>query len=318
MSITLNRAEAHTKEWLAKLAPFPVRANWPIHLFHTCQLEVAVEIVKADAITCRADVKELICDVANQGALWNNPNAHKYVRLYFRPRNGFHLKTEGVKAVGDPYRIDPHMSIPIAFAFDFKKVMTSPNSRFVPGNFAKSGADVRTGDAEFNHLDFDSIYHDSAPQPDKMAEIHNWRMSEVVVETTLPLSDLSCVICRTPHEERTFRHALGNLQLPKITVEQQGSIFMRRGIFIDEIYWKDNELNLRFHGPTGFTKETYSIKVTCWDAGRKQEGNYNCAPGRYRFPGLPASKDAVWQVEIEGCVVYHATIPSMSGLVPPN
>lgn len=101
MSITVKRAARHSKEWSSKLAPFPVRANWPVHLFHTCQLEVAVEIVKSGEIKCRSNVGNLICDVANQGAVWNNPDAHNYVRLYFRPRNSFHLKTEGVKAAGE-------------------------------------------------------------------------------------------------------------------------------------------------------------------------------------------------------------------------
>src|SRR5258708_36164763 len=96
MSITVARAQRHIKDWVHNLARFPTRANWPTHLFHTCQLEVAAEIIKSGRIKCRGDVGNLICDVANQGALWNNPDAHKYVRLYFRPRNSFHLKTEGV------------------------------------------------------------------------------------------------------------------------------------------------------------------------------------------------------------------------------
>jgi ssDNA thymidine ADP-ribosyltransferase, DarT len=154
MSITVNRAGRHIKEWSKKLAQFSTRANWPPHLFHTCQLEVAVEIIKSGAIICRNNLGALICDVANQGAVWNNPDAHKYVRLYFRPRNPFHLKTEGIKSLSDPYRVDPHMSIPISFAFDFQKVITLQNVGFVPGNFARSGAAPLTGDAEFDHLNF--------------------------------------------------------------------------------------------------------------------------------------------------------------------
>jgi hypothetical protein len=315
MSITLKRAKRHTEEWLTKLAPFPVRANWPVHLFHTCQLEVAVEIVKAAQITCRGSVTNLICDVANQGAVWNNPQAHNYVRLYFRPRNSFHLKTEGVKAAGDPYRVDPHMSIPIAFAFDFQKVMCLPHSGFVPGNFAKTGAAPQTGDANFDKMKFDLIYHDSAPTQERMAEVHNWRMSEVVVQNALPLDHLSYVICRTPHEERTLRYALGNHASPKIIVEQRGSIFMRRGMFVDEVYWQSNLLNMRFHGPTGYTKEKYVIKVVCWDGATQNEKSYLAAPGIYHFPGIEASKDAIWRIEIEGCVVYHAPAPSISGLI---
>jgi hypothetical protein len=177
MPITLNRALSHIRDWSGTLKPFPTRANWPFNLFHTCQIEVAVEIIKSGQITCRSYVAHLICDVANQGALWNNPNAHNYVRLYFRPRNPFHFKTEGVKALGDPYRAQNHMSIPVAFAFAFERVMVLPGSGFVFGNFAKTGAAPVTGDVEFDKLRFDLIYHDRALTPDHKVEVHNWRMS---------------------------------------------------------------------------------------------------------------------------------------------
>ena len=90
---------------------------------------------------------------------------------------------------------------------------------------------------------------------------------------------------------------------------------MRRGMFIDEIYWASDLLNIRFHGPTGFTKETYKVKVVCWDNNKQREGNFLLAPGGYRFPSIPASKDAIWKIEIEDCLVYFAPIPSTSGLV---
>lgn len=315
MPISVERATRHVGEWSKKLAPFPTRSNWPVHLFHTCQLEVAIEIIRAGKIVCRGDVPKLICDVANQGALWNNPDAHQYVRLYFRPRNGFHLKTEGVKALGDPHRVDPHMSIPIAFAFDFVKVITAAESAFVPGNFAKTGAAPQTNDHEFDNLQFESIYHDSALSADKRIEVHNWRMSEVVVKRMLSLSNLTYIICRTVHEERTLRHALGAIKTPRIIVEQKGSIFMRFGMFIDEIYWASNMLHMKFHGPTYATKETYAIKVICRDAGSIRERTYNLAPDTYHFPGLKASKEATWRIEFEGCAVYDAPVPSASGLV---
>ncbi len=315
MSISVARARRHVTEWSWKLAPFPTRANWPTHLFHTCQLEVAVEIIKSAEITCRSQVGQLICDVANQGALWNNPEAHNFVRLYFRPRNSFHLKTEGVKARGDPYRVDPHMSVPVAFAFDFEQVITSSTCAFVSGNFAKSDAEPLTGDAEFDQLAFNLIYHDSALPRNQITEVHNWRMSEVVVSRALSLSKLSFVVCRTVHEERTLRHLLGGRAPPKIIVEQKGSIFMRRGMFIDEIYWGSSLLHLHFHGPTGFTKEKYDVQILCRDGGQLKRGAFSLPPGNYRFPSMTASKDAIWRVELEGCLVYDAPIPSMSGLV---
>jgi hypothetical protein len=318
MALTLNRALSHVKEWTRKLAAFPTRAHWPPCLFHTCQLEVAVEIIRAGEIKCRANVSNLICDVANQGALWNNPHAHKYVRLYFRTRNPFHLKTEGVKAIGDPYRAPNHMSIPITFAFDFTRVLTLPQSGFVSGNFAKTGAAPAASDKEFDKLPFDLIYHDSALPPDRIAEVHNWRMSEVVVGGALSLANLSCVICRTTHEERTLRHLLGTQTCPRIIVEQGGAIFMRRGMFIDEIYWSSNFLHVRFHGPTGFIKDQYGLQITCNDGQKTSGGRYLARAGvTYRLSNLPASRDAVWQIYLEDCIVYYGQVPSVSGLVSP-
>jgi hypothetical protein len=77
---------------------------------------------------------------------------------------------------------------------------------------------------------------------------------------------------------------LGKTPAPKLIVEQKGSIFMRRGMFIDEIYWASNLLHMRFHGPTDFTKDKYAIKVCCWDNGSSREATFLLAPGRYRFP----------------------------------
>jgi hypothetical protein len=316
MPVTVERVDRHVREWSKRLAPFQTRSNWPPHLFHTCQLEVALEIIRAGRILCRHDVPRLICDVANQGALWNKVAAHKYVRLYFRPRNSFHLKTEGIKATGDPNRVDPHMSIPITFAFDFVQVITSQGSGFVAGNFARSGAIPSDNDQDFDSLPFDLIYQDAPTLPDYRMEIHNWRMSEVVVGGQLPFSKLSYIVCRTIHEERTLRHLLGTTFAPRVIVEQRGSIFMRRGIFIDEIYLEEGMMHLKFHGPTGFTKETYAIKVICHDRGTVTDGLYSVNPGiSYRFAGLQASAAAIWRIEFEGCLAYNGPIPSISGLV---
>jgi ssDNA thymidine ADP-ribosyltransferase, DarT len=208
------------------------------------------------------------------------------------------------------------MSIPIAFAFDFEKVITLPTARFVPGNFAKTSAAPLTGEVAFDEMQFDYIYHDGPLSSDRMAEVHNWRMSEVVVANTLPLSNLSFIVCRTTHEERTLRHAVGDMAGLKVIVEQKGSIFMRRGIFIDEIYWDSRLLNLRFHGPVVYPQNSYSVTIHCSDVGvAPRTGHYGLSPGSYRFPALPASEKAIWRIEIEGCVVYHAPIPSTSGLV---
>lgn len=107
MALSPETAREHIRTWTERLRSHPRQANWPAHLFHSADLSNAVEVLARGRLLCRRGLQEIPCDVANQGALWNNPSAHEYVRLYFRPRNNFHLKTEGIKCLGDPYRQDP-------------------------------------------------------------------------------------------------------------------------------------------------------------------------------------------------------------------
>jgi hypothetical protein len=315
MPLSLERAHKHVTDWSKSLARFPMRAHWPRYVFHSCQLEVALEIIKFGKIVCRNSVGTLICDVANQGALWNNTDSHSYVRLYFRPRNSFHLKTEGVKPIGSPYRGANQMSVPITFAFDFASVLCRDDAGFVPGNFAKSGAHPESTDGHFDQLKFDRIYHDGALNDADKHDILNWRMSEVVVQNELPLSDSTRIMCRTTHEERTLRFLLGGSFDRRIAVEQKGSIFFRRGMFIDEIYWQDGHLYLSFHPAIEHIKEKYELKITCNDQGVLRERTYLTPHGKYCISDLRASKDAIWRIDLERCIVYHSTVPSVSGII---
>lgn len=310
MAISLKRAEQHVADWTRKLGKFPIRASWPRHLFHTCQVEVAASVIEDGKIICRNGVSKLICDVANQGALWNNPDAHSFVRLYFRPKNSFHLKTEGIKSASDPYRQNPHMSIPVAFAFDFIEVMTDPTSAFLYGNFAKSGATMLSGDPDFDSLDFDLIYHDAATTVETREEIHNCRMSEVVVRNALDLSKLSSVICRTPHEARTLEHMLRTrgVAAPKILIEQRGGIFFRRGIFLDQVYTVDGALIFKFHPPTVSPQPEYEVKLT--KVGEEWSSTLNLKASAWRIRGVDAKPETVWQIEIDGCLAYLGKVPS--------
>ena len=316
MSITLERAKSHVAKWTAAFERYSIE-QWPASLFHSAQIEAAVEIVRAKGIICRSKLTRILCDVANQGALGNNPAAHQFARLYFRPKNSFHLKTEGIKSSTDPNRVDPHMSIPITFVFDFVKLMTSPNVYFTSGNFAKTGTAILDGDIAFDALDFSLIYHDSNPGS-RMSEIHNMRMSEVIVPDFLPLTTLSAIVCRTTHEERMFRYLLDGAGLahPNIKLEQRGSIFFRRAIFIDELAIIGGVLNIKFHAPLSFYKESYHINVKVFErrAGMR-ECNYKVPNGLWSFPNLKVVSDAIWQISIEGCLAYEGTIPSSAGLI---
>lgn len=269
-----------------------------------------IEIIRAGQLSCRDDVDVLLCDVANQGALWNNPDAHRVARLYFRPRNAFHLKTEGIKSRTDRFRQDPHMAIPIAFAFKFVPVMCLEECFFVDGNFAKNRAAPLSGDENFDKLDFEVIYHDSPFSADQMQHYQNARMSEVVVRDRLSLEFLDAVICRTIHEERTLRHrlALAGLLPPPIRVEQRGSVFMRKGILIDEVYMKERLLHFRFREPVSGVQDDYEVEVACLSS--QKVNNFRLKAGGYRVRQILADDpNAIWRITIEGCVAYEGPVP---------
>jgi hypothetical protein len=310
MAISLGRAEKHTADWGKKLAKFGTRASWPNYLFHTCQLEVAAAIIQDGILKSRNDVPCLICDVANQGAVWNNPEANEHARLYFRPKNWFHLKTEGIKSSTDPYRVDPHMSIPIAFAFDFAKVMTLDESAFLYGNFARADATPLHGDKAFDTLDFDLIYHDGPLPAAAVGDINNKRMSEVVVKGGLDLAHLSRVVCRTQHELRTLEHLLNEagVESPELLVEQRRSVFMRMGIFLDELYAEEGDLLFKFHAPIKSPRPKYDLKITKENQAWVRE--YSLEPDkRWRIRSAGADAETVWRIEIEGCAAYLGTLP---------
>ena len=307
MAISVERARKHTKHWTEALARFRSCANWGSSLFHACQIETAAEILRQGQIICRRDVPVIVCDVANQGALWNNPAAHEYVRLYFRPKNHFHLKTEGIKSSTDPYRIDPHMSVPVMFVFDFVAVMQLASSYFVSGNFASLAAVPQQGDSHFDHLNFEHIYHDSAVSPDMMQTIHEARMAEVVVSRSLSLEHLRAVVCRTVHEESMLKHMLRGMDINqyRFAVERRGSVFIKRGIYITEIYTRNGNLHFNFTSPAAAPKERYSVNVRCG----AMSCNFDLAPKRSRIPQITNhDPDAVWRVEIEGCVAFEGPV----------
>jgi hypothetical protein len=309
MSVSVDRATAHVQEWGPYLDRFRTRLGWGSSLYHACQIEVAAAILRRGQVLCRNLVPQLLCDVANQGALHNNPEAHNFVRLYFRPRNRFHVKTEGIKSRSDPNRSNPHMSIPIMLVFDLVSVLTLPQARFVAGNFANSNQELLSTDAEFGQLDFDKVYHDSGSGGD-MPEIRNLQMSEVVVPERLPFDALRCVVCRTIHEERYLRWLLGPGSWNfTILVETSGSIFVRRGMSIGEIYTQGGELHFQFNSPVSSPQESYEVIVSCGK--RWLRYDLKPSPAQWRIPDLiNADPNAVWKVEIEGCTAFEGPVPT--------
>lgn len=250
-----------------------------------------------------AQLGPLVCDVANQGALWNNPDAHNYVRLYFRPRNSFHLKTEGIKSSTDQYRVDPHMTIPVMLAFDFVDVMTDPASRFLPHNFAIAGSQPQTGDQAFNELDFDKIYHDSKPPEGRQDEYLNARMAEVIFCCPLSLNRCKALIFRNDFDSETFRSGLlpEDLQVPEQFIDTNSAIFFKRGMQIRELYAADNNIFLQFTAPHVASRNEYCVRVVC----EGFDQTYQLAANKkWRIP-VPFVIGCSLAIYLENCLAFE-------------
>ena len=153
MPISRSLAERHVQEQTAKLAAHKQRSFWPQYLFHTTYVSNAADIIRNGYLSARSEL-ENFHDVANQGALNAYTGSHSYARLYFRPKNGYHIKTEGIKCLSDPYRQANQNSIPVNFLFDLPKVLTLPGVKFTQGNIQRSQNCELDGDEEFNSLFF--------------------------------------------------------------------------------------------------------------------------------------------------------------------
>lgn len=277
---------------------------------------MAVEILRRGEILSRNAALAgpgLICDVANQGALWNNPQAHDYVRLYFRPKNKFHLKTEGIKSSIDIYRVDPHMTIPVTFLFKFDEVMTRENCFFLPQNFAIGSMAPLSGDDNFAAIDFAKTYHDSAPRADQMDEIHRARMAEAVVRDRLPLNSCQAILVRNEYDRRTLLHLTGRAAdaEPKCFLDQRGGVFFKRGMYLQEATLLDGTLLFSFSGPNTAPMATYSVCITHGDFHER----YDLASvTRWKVNTGGASHIPV-HIDIENCLAFYGCLPAGNSAV---
>jgi hypothetical protein len=204
------------------------------------------------------------------------------------------------------------MSIPVMLVFDLERVLTAAPAFFLPNNFAHFGAVPQDGDGAFGLMDFSKIYHDSPTNQQNRAEIHDARMAEVVYREPLPLSYLSNVVCRTVHELETLKTMLppGSPNYP-MSVEQSGSVFMRRETFVTEIYCDQGivhiSLALWFAANNPVTFRLSSVEA---------DFSGTLPSNKVHFPDFKAkSPDTIWSLEIEGCLAFRARIPWTGGVV---
>jgi hypothetical protein len=258
-------------------------------------------------------------DVANQGALGANQSSHDFARLYFRPRNPYHLKTEGIKCLSHPNRQDTQASVPVTFLFDFQGVITRQGVKFTKGNIQRARNVELAGDAAFDTLDFSATYHDDWVTREEKDYIHDCRMAEVMVPDGLPLvPDLKAIFFRTRWDLETFRYQLQTKDIAcpwRVQVEQvTNSLYMHQGLYIIDLDFLGEKLHIRFHLPVDYrpNEGTYKVRIGQFIQGTLQrtfDKAIDLQSGSLIITGFLPDNQAVWKIELEEVLAFEGQLP---------
>lgn len=318
MPISRARATRHVEEETIRLAKAGGRSNWPKHLYHTTHVDNAVSILRAGTLSCRNGAPCGFVDVANQDVLAIFPGSHDFARLYFRPKNGFHLRTEGIKCLDDQFRIANHNSIPITLRFDAISVLSAEEAHFTAGNAQKTNTFPLMADEQgFNTIDFNVTYHDSPlKQGDDKTFIHERRQAEVLMPKALPLEGhLVDVLCRTHWDASTLVHR-GGRDLPyidRIRIDQTSDNYMGWGLYLVDVGHVGESLRLRFHLPRCPPQNgLYRVDIKQLKKSatlRTWSQNIALTPQGLNIPGFVAESGTYWEVHLEGALAFFGGVP---------
>jgi hypothetical protein len=153
------------------------------------------------------------------------------------------------------------------FLFDAAQVLSLTGTGFTDRNFAIGSVTPSFDEAGFDQIDFNLVYHDSAPPRNMGDEIRRRRMAEVVVPTELALQDnLKLIVCRTAYDVITLKYLLGNqaARWDAIIIAESipQSIFMHMALYIRSISPTDDGISIILKPPTDLAIQSCAIRVS--------------------------------------------------------
>lgn len=324
MAINLELAQQHIAKYTTKLSYLPRCKNWPRYLYHSAHAQVVVEILRSGQLKSRKNQSKILHDVANPGAVANNPDAHQYARLYFRPKNGFHLRTEGIKCLGDIYRLNNQMSIPVTLAFSAESLLSLQGVGYTNGNLASDYTTPVFNEQGFNDIPFDIVYHDKGVTLEEKETIHYHRMAEVLYPGNLALRPhLKKIICRSQVDKTSLLDYLGDdvaSWTDMISVEQtHGSIFFHWGLYISDIKFIDGDLHMFLTIPRNLsTSGKYEIEIRQFLNDSLLEAKSGQVPVGTKHAivkGCPDVPDCRWEIFLEQVIAFRGKVPTGGSLL---
>lgn len=214
MGLSLAKAQSHIVKWCESLSTpsaHNYRRKWPKYLFHHASLTNAAGILQASALLSREDAALRIHDdVAPAEVISRRSDAHKFVRLYFRPRTPTQYQVEGIRKADECYLGDISNHIPVLYMFLFsaENVLTLDGTQFSNGNMQSPQTKYDGSSEFFDSIQFDKVFHEGSFDQSEKDTVLKARCAEVLTSSPLPLNEhLKFVLCRSEAERHTLLNA---------------------------------------------------------------------------------------------------------------
>lgn len=253
------------------------RLKWLEYVYRFDDIESIASILEHDRLYSRAACEGLSIphrDAAAQEVVNLNPDAHRFARLYFRPRTPTQYRNEGIRPKWKLWN-NAHCPVPVFLMFDSVSMLTRPEAQFSSRTLAKGGSGTAVVGKDFNFfrkLPFELIYHDGSMGPNEDHKlITECRHAEVLFEDGVDLEDLREIVCRTEPERWTLLSILQPATRTKwrerIRLELPGErIFERSGTFVNDIRLDGEYLRIDLEPMVG----PFDIKVQVLDVDTKE------------------------------------------------
>lgn len=255
MGISLAKAQHHITKWCESLsAPtaYNYRRKWPKYLFHHASLTNATGILQNGALLSRDDVALTEHDdVAPVEVISRRLDAHRFARLYFRPRTPTQYRVEGIRKAEECYEgTSSHVPIIYMFLFSAESVLTLNDTQFSNGNMQSPQTKFDGSIDFFDSIQFEKVFHEGGfPQSEREA-IVKARCAEVLTKSPLYLSEhLKFVLCRSEAERHTLLNSYPNADpalRAKIRTVTEVGIFQSEYTYIKSVDLLSDNCSIQF------------------------------------------------------------------------
>lgn len=251
MALSAEEADAHIRqrENQLNLPYYSHRKHWPSRLFHHSPIENAITILTEGVLKARADPAiHVQRDIAGEGVIDLRIDAHKFVRLYFRPRTPTQFHIEGVRK-NHECEFGYQAPILVMFVLDAKPILTRDGTLFSNENMQRASAQLGSNAAFLAGLPWDKVYHEGVLAGDQTIIRH--RCAEVLTISPLELQDcLQWIYCRSEAERDTLLHLLGaagNNWRTKIRVSDDIRVFNRLLTYVEHVHLTPDGVIVELH-----------------------------------------------------------------------